>query len=112
MIAYKKRIEDSFDNIEDYAESNLQDDKIKKEKVTRDFDLNEKADCGFDLNKFSEEKDFVSNSPVINTSNLGHNHAEHAAHAESHDVTCEEVVSNQRRPRRNNARPTYLRDFV
>ena len=55
LIAYKKRIEDSFDNIEDYAESNLQDDKIKKEKVTRDFDLNEKADCGFDLNKFPEE---------------------------------------------------------
>ncbi|KAH1199109.1 hypothetical protein GmHk_18G052540 [Glycine max] len=49
------KIEDSFDNIEDDTESNFQDDKIQKEKVTRDFDLNEEADCGFDLKKFQQK---------------------------------------------------------
>lgn len=54
----------------------------------------------------------VSNNLVISTSNLDHNHTGHAAHAESRNVTCEEAVSSQGRPRRSNARPSYLRDFV
>ena len=53
-----ERVKDSFDGLQSAPNIALEDDRIQKHgdcretssKATKDFDLNIKADCGFDLN--------------------------------------------------------------
>ena len=60
-----ERVEDSFDGLQSDTNIALQEDKMQKHgdcveassKATKDFDLNIKADCGFDLNEYPVEEE-------------------------------------------------------